>query len=410
MDELAQYEKTAEQTITFYVKFKVSVHNNFSGGTINIDGSALPGGSYVYKYSGDVLNVGAIDQTDNNNYARTWNSSGTNDSYWKRKNETIIGAQSRNYSYTITSTDNGAYLTADLKKICNINFQNSLTGIGNGGSIYVNGTSYNSPTTAFSTIEGNPINVVAPYTIYNHNNGGLDYHFTQWSDGSGSASRTIYASQHQQYTANFNLVKPTNVGENISFGTTVGYPVKVMWAENPNTNVTSYQIWRMVNNGSPTLMATVGRGVLQFEDPEFLLNTWKIGTKLSYDVRAYYSVAGTYSDPTWADVYGLWYSIAENDEAELNKAKEIPKEFSVSNYPNPFNPTTTITYQLPEDGFVTLKVYDILGKEISELVNQEKSVGYYNVSFNAENLTSGIYLYSIKCNNYREVKKMLLAK
>jgi len=88
-----------------------------------------------------------------------------------------------------------------------------------------------------------------------------------------------------------------------------------------------------------------------------------------------------------------------------------PQEFSLGqNYPNPFNPSTTIKYQIPESGFVTLKVYDVLGKEVATLVNSEQQAGSYTTNFNALNLTSGIYLYTIKVNDYVAVKKMMLLK
>jgi hypothetical protein len=80
------------------------------------------------------------------------------------------------------------------------------------------------------------------------------------------------------------------------------------------------------------------------------------------------------------------------------------------NYPNPFNPTTKIRYQIPELSFVTIKVYDVLGNEIAILVNEEKSIGNYELEFNAVNLSSGVYFYQLKAGDYLETKKMLLLK
>jgi len=80
------------------------------------------------------------------------------------------------------------------------------------------------------------------------------------------------------------------------------------------------------------------------------------------------------------------------------------------NYPNPFNPTTTIKYQIPEISFVTLKVYDVLGIEIAVLVNEEKSVGNYEVEFDATRLPSGVYFYRLQANEFVETKKMMLVK
>ncbi len=90
---------------------------------------------------------------------------------------------------------------------------------------------------------------------------------------------------------------------------------------------------------------------------------------------------------------------------------EQPEEFVLEqNYPNPFNPTTTITYQVPKLCFVSLKVYDVLGNEVAELVNEEKYQGRYSVKFDASELASGVYIYQLRVNDYVSSKKMLLLK
>ena len=81
-----------------------------------------------------------------------------------------------------------------------------------------------------------------------------------------------------------------------------------------------------------------------------------------------------------------------------------------SNYPNPFNPSTTIRFSIPEATNVKVSVFDALGREITTLVNEEMNPGNYNVDFNASNLSSGIYLYRIETSNFVQVKKMILIK
>ncbi|MBI5403808.1 MAG: T9SS type A sorting domain-containing protein [Ignavibacteriae bacterium] len=94
-----------------------------------------------------------------------------------------------------------------------------------------------------------------------------------------------------------------------------------------------------------------------------------------------------------------------------NTSTEVPATFSLSqNYPNPFNPTTKINFALPKSGLVTLKVYDVLGKEVATLVNEVKNAGTYNFEFDASNLTSGVYFYKIEANGFTDVKKMMLVK
>ncbi|MBK7377584.1 MAG: SBBP repeat-containing protein [Ignavibacteriales bacterium] len=81
-----------------------------------------------------------------------------------------------------------------------------------------------------------------------------------------------------------------------------------------------------------------------------------------------------------------------------------------NNYPNPFNPTTKIKYTIPARNFVTLKVYDVLGNEIVNLVNQEKQAGSYEINFDAINLSSGIYFYKLQTGDFVHAKKMILLK
>jgi len=88
-----------------------------------------------------------------------------------------------------------------------------------------------------------------------------------------------------------------------------------------------------------------------------------------------------------------------------------PINYSLTqNYPNPFNPSTTINYSIPKSSFVNLSVYDILGRKVSTLVNEEKTAGNYKVGFNAINLPSGMYFYKIKMGSFVQTKKMVLLK
>ncbi|MBI3125545.1 MAG: T9SS type A sorting domain-containing protein [Ignavibacteriales bacterium] len=80
------------------------------------------------------------------------------------------------------------------------------------------------------------------------------------------------------------------------------------------------------------------------------------------------------------------------------------------NYPNPFNPTTTIKYEIPKNSFVKLSIYDLLGREISTLVNQAQNAGYHEITFNGKDLSSGIYIYQIQAGEFSRIKKMLLMK
>ncbi len=94
-----------------------------------------------------------------------------------------------------------------------------------------------------------------------------------------------------------------------------------------------------------------------------------------------------------------------------NPISLLPEKYEMSqNYPNPFNPTTKINFSLPKQGFVTLKVYDVIGKLVTELVSEVKPAGVYAVDFNASALASGIYFYRIESLDFVETKRMMLIK
>ncbi len=91
--------------------------------------------------------------------------------------------------------------------------------------------------------------------------------------------------------------------------------------------------------------------------------------------------------------------------------KFIPENFSLSqNYPNPFNPSTKINYAITESSLVTIKIYDMLGREVKILVNEEKPAGSYTINFNSENLASGVYFYKLTAGNFTATKKLMLLK
>jgi hypothetical protein len=89
----------------------------------------------------------------------------------------------------------------------------------------------------------------------------------------------------------------------------------------------------------------------------------------------------------------------------------VPEVYELAqNYPNPFNPSTEIKFAIPEQGFVSLKVYDITGREIAKLVNEVRNAGFYSVNFNASSLSSGVYFYRIESGDFVQTRKMLLVK
>jgi hypothetical protein len=89
----------------------------------------------------------------------------------------------------------------------------------------------------------------------------------------------------------------------------------------------------------------------------------------------------------------------------------VPNEYALyQNYPNPFNPSTTIRYDLKEAGFVTIAIFNVLGQQVANLVNMEMPAGRHVVNFDATNLTSGLYIYTIQTNGFSDRKKMMLMR
>ncbi len=103
--------------------------------------------------------------------------------------------------------------------------------------------------------------------------------------------------------------------------------------------------------------------------------------------------------------------IPSENSSELTAQGQIPSDFNLyQNYPNPFNPSTSIKFDISKNAKVKLSVYDMLGKEVSVLVNQDLNAGKYNISFNMSNLSSGIYFYELKTAEFIAIKKMTLIK
>jgi hypothetical protein len=136
---------------------------------------------------------------------------------------------------------------------------------------------------------------------------------------------------------------------------------------------------------------------------------WLIPNDLTVDT-SYKIIIVSITDSSIIDTSDASFSIIPPSGVEIVNP-DIPDEYYLfQNYPNPFNPTTRINYQIPELSFVILKVYDVLGNEITTLVNEEKSIGSYEVKFESNKLPSGIYFYQLQAGSYVETKKMVLLK
>jgi hypothetical protein len=109
--------------------------------------------------------------------------------------------------------------------------------------------------------------------------------------------------------------------------------------------------------------------------------------------------------------HGFWQLYYQNVVQNVKEDNLSPTVFELEqNYPNPFNPSTIIKFATPERANVIIKIYDILGGEITTLINQEMDIGWYEIKFNADNYSSGIFIYRMHAGKYVSTKKMLMVK
>jgi hypothetical protein len=131
----------------------------------------------------------------------------------------------------------------------------------------------------------------------------------------------------------------------------------------------------------------------------------------SLSVPQYYDTLFIISNSIYSLIKVPLRGIIEIPISVSQSGSDIPNIFGLSqNYPNPFNPTTIINYQLPVSNFVTLKVYNILGREVEILVNEKKNAGNYSIAFNAAKLSSGVYFYRLQAGSFTETKKLILLR
>jgi hypothetical protein len=164
--------------------------------------------------------------------------------------------------------------------------------------------------------------------------------------------------------------------------------------------------WINTVNGDQKMTISTGPFQLEAGKPVDIILAYSVGR----GIDPLNSVTETKSIIQYAiSIYESNFDIETS--VDKNEDYKIPSKYYLSqNYANPFNPNTTIKYQIPELSFITLKVYDVLGSEITTLVNEEKPIGGYEIKFDATGLPSGIYFYQLQAGDFVETKKMILMK
>lgn len=191
------------------------------------------------------------------------------------------------------------------------------------------------------------------------------------------------------------------------------YSTNIIDVTTPGVSFNSFTISPGINVSSPFF---IGIEWLPTIDDRFGLvmdaNGEGNGQKRAWEKwsnNAYYAM----EDAGWSAMdRDIWIAATvEIASAVDDEQNTIPNGFALKqNYPNPFNPLTVISYQIPTSTFVRLKVFDVIGNEVASLVNSEQHAGFYNVTFNANNLSSGIYFYRLETSGFSETKKLILIK
>ena len=215
-----------------------------------------------------------------------------------------------------------------------------------------------------------------------------------------------------------------NISPNPSTGLTI-HPDNPVINPYPNiSGVNGYQALKTIA-ASPTIMSF---NILTFNTSGFYIfnpGTYTLG-KVRFDVVGSFvtdsikfrvnppftTALTTVNDSTVALVYNTTYSIINPTPVGTgSNVTELPKEFKLyDNYPNPFNPTTTIKYDIANNSFVKLTVYDLTGKEIETLVNNNLQPGSYEATWSGSNYASGVYFARIEAGSYNHIIKMLMIK
>jgi len=206
------------------------------------------------------------------------------------------------------------------------------------------------------------------------------------------------------------------IPQNYQISTPMNQSPVLSWDANSEPDIHKYRVYKVYSDSDGVVLYS-GSVLIDSTTYSYTDTTFTTNYKTGVDVAEYWVEAediSSYISDTTSHLTGLgtsWYQqkVVRHDGTE----KTVIEEYGLSqNYPNPFNPSTEISYQIPAKGFVTLKVYDILGNEVSTLVNEWQEQGSYSAQFttSGKQLASGMYFYTLTAGKFTDTKKFILLK
>jgi hypothetical protein len=295
-----------------------------------------------------------------------------------------------------------------------------------GGGIQVDGGTWSGSHSVYARINPAPADNLDAQAI-DGSGDNFNFMFTSWTNNVNG--NTVYTPSLSftptspiTYTAHF-VDRPHPPSAFCQVGA-IGQYVQLTWNDNPDTRITKYHLRRRSVSEQKHLVAEIRRGVQTWTDYEVTVKGIREGPEIVYEISSVDTLTGNEGDESSVNQFGQYEQsdprIAVNMSPD-NDGMSSPIEFSVGNYPNPFNPSTTISFSVPENSSVRLEVFDIAGRRTKSLIDGAVSAGCHSIVWNGKDekggqVPSGTYLYrftaapTIGSKAYAQSGKLVLTK
>jgi len=389
--------------------WKIKVKNSFNAGNLKVNGSTVASGTTVsgFEWKGSITVV--ADEAN-----KVWTNG-----YYKRLTDWTVESVSQGHSNNSINTianwqiNDPPTFIAELRDEYNVHFQNNFISNSNNGAMEIEGInqsniSYSNP---FYVLKDYNIEAkVTDWQVFNS----IKYFFVKWEDNnSTSKTRTFYPDSHEYYSALF-LGKPLQVTGLSSVGA-IGQAIELEWDQHPNSNC-KYKVYRKnkQQGNVEVYVTTLNNNVTTYTDDLYKRTRTYSDFLLSFDVRAYYTTEQTEADPLYLIIFGDYYP-SINDGVKISTIEGIPQNYTISNYPNPFNPSATLQFTVPKTSFINISIFDNNGKKIKTVLSGLKEEGFHSIKWNGQNesgvkVVSGLYFVRFTAPGVIKNHKLLLMK